>query len=253
MKTVTRNNSLAKALTLLTLVLFLFSASSASAKKNPKILLFCKTAGFHHDAIEFGVPVILKLGADNNIDIDTTTNSEKFTAENLKQYKAVMFFNTTGDVLNDTQQAVFEKYIQGGGNFIGVHAATDTEYEWPWYGKLVGAYFVSHPSQQQASLNVVNRKHISTKHLPEVWSRKDEWYNFKWVADGLNVLIYIDENSYDPGNGKMGAKHPMAWYHDYDGGRAFYTELGHTKESYADPLYLNHLLGGIKYALGVKK
>jgi len=253
MKTLTKNNSLTKVLTLLSLILIMFSAVSASAKKNPKILLFCKTAGFHHDAIEFGVPVILKLGAENNIDIDTTTNSEKFTAENLKQYKAVMFFNTTGDVLNDTQQAVFEKYIQGGGNFIGVHAATDTEYEWPWYGKLVGAYFVSHPSQQQASLNVVNRKHISTKHLPEVWSRKDEWYNFKWVADGLNVLIYIDENSYDPGNGKMGAKHPMAWYHEYDGGRAFYTELGHTKESYTDPLYLNHLLGGIKYALGVKK
>jgi len=253
MKTLTKNNSLTKVLTLLSLILIMFSAVSASAKKNPKILLFCKTAGFHHDAIEFGVPVILKLGAENNIDIDTTTNSEKFTAENLKQYKAVMFFNTTGDVLNDTQQAVFEKYIQGGGNFIGVHAATDTEYEWPWYGKLVGAYFVSHPSQQQASLNVVNRKHISTKHLPEVWSRKDEWYNFKWVADGLNVLIYINENSYDPGNGKMGAKHPMAWYHEYDGGRAFYTELGHTKESYTDPLYLNHLLGGIKYALGVKK
>lgn len=253
MKTVTRNNSLVKAFAMLSLIVIMFSASTASAKKNPKILVFCKTAGFHHDAIEFGVPVILKLGADNNIDVDTTTNSEKFTAENLKQYKAVMFFNTTGDVLNDTQQAVFEKYIQGGGNFIGVHAATDTEYEWPWYGKLVGAYFVSHPSQQQASLNVVNRKHISTKHLPEVWSRKDEWYNFKWIADGLNVLIYIDENSYDPGNGKMGAKHPMAWYHDYDGGRAFYTELGHTKESYADPLYLNHLLGGIKYALGVKK
>jgi uncharacterized protein len=253
MKITTRNNSLAKALTMLSLILIMFSAASASAKKNPRILVFCKTAGFHHDAIAVGTTAIIKLGAENNFDVDTTTNSEKFTADNLKNYKAVVFFNTTGDVLNDTQQAVFEKYIQGGGNFVGVHAATDTEYDWPWYGKLVGAYFVSHPSQQEASLNVTNRNHISTKHLPEVWKRKDEWYNFKWVADGLNVLISIDEKSYDAGKGKMGDKHPMAWYHEYDGGRSFYTELGHTDESYADPLYLKHLLGGIKYALGVKK
>nr|WP_068890464.1 ThuA domain-containing protein [Pedobacter panaciterrae] len=253
MKILTRNNSLVKALTMLSLILIMFSAVSASAKKNPRILVFCKTAGFHHDAIKVGTTAIFKLGAENNFDVDTTTNSEKFTAANLKNYKAVVFLNTTGDVLNDTQQAVFEKYIQGGGNFVGVHAATDTEYDWPWYGKLVGAYFVSHPNQQEATLNVVNRNHISTKHLPEVWKRKDEWYNFKWVADGLNVLIYIDEKSYDAGNGKMGDKHPMAWYHEYDGGRAFYTELGHTDESYSDPLYLQHLLGGIKYALGVKK
>ncbi len=225
---------------------------STADAKNKKILVFCKTAGFHHDAIKEGIAAIQKLGAENKIDVDTTINSEKFTEANLKQYSAVVFLSTTGDVLNDAQQEAFKNYINKGGNFVGVHAATDTEYDWKWYGNMVGAYFGSHPSQQMAKLNVTDRTHISTKHLPEVWSRKDEWYNFKWLADDLKFLIFIDETSYDPGNGKMG-KHPMAWYHDYDGGRAFYTELGHTAESYTDPLYLQHLLGGIKYAIGSKK
>ena len=253
MRNLTKNNFITKTLTLLTLTLIMFCVTSASAKKKPRVLVFCKTAGFHHNSIAVGTTAIIKLGAENNFDVDTTTNSEMFTPENLKNYKAVIFLNTTGNVLNDVQQAAFEKYIESGGNFVGVHAATDCEYDWPWYGNLVGAYFAAHPRQQEASLNVTNRTHLSTKHLPEVWKRKDEWYNFKWVAKDLNVLISIDEKSYDPGNAKMGNNHPMAWYHEYDGGRAFYTELGHTDESYAEPLYLQHLLGGIKYALGVKK
>jgi type 1 glutamine amidotransferase len=226
--------------------------SSADAK-NKKILVFCKTAGFHHSSIKEGIAAIQKLGAENHFDVDSTINADKFTDANLKQYQAVVFLSTTGDVLNETQQKAFENYIKKGGNFVGVHAATDCEYDWAWYGNLVGAYFAAHPSQQMAKLNVTDRTHISTKHLPEVWERKDEWYNFKWMASDLKVLISIDETSYDAGNAKMGAKHPMAWYHEYDGGRAFYTELGHVEESYTDPLFLQHLLGGIKYALGVKK
>jgi uncharacterized protein len=131
-----------------------------------------------------------------------------------------------------------------------VHSATDTEYDWPWYGNLVGAYFKSHPAQQEATLHVIDRNFIATKHLPAEWKRFDEWYNFKWMAPNLHVLITIDEKSYT--GGTMNGYHPMSWYHEYDGGRAFYTELGHTDESYADPLYLKHLLGGIKYAMGVK-
>ncbi|MEO6499442.1 MAG: ThuA domain-containing protein, partial [Mucilaginibacter sp.] len=122
------------------------------------------------------------------------------------------------------------------------------EYDWPWYGNLVGAYFKSHPAQQEAVLNIIDARHPATKHLPAQWKRKDEWYNYKWIATGLHVLIKIDETSYK--GGENGADHPMAWCHDYDGGRAFYTELGHTDESYTEPLYLQHLLGGIKYAMG---
>lgn len=226
---------------------------SSAWAKNKKILVFCKTAGFHHDAIPEGIAAIQKMGAENKFDVDTTVDAGKFTDANLKQYNAVVFLSTTGDVLNSDQQAAFERYMKNGGNFVGVHAATDTEYDWPWYGDLVGAYFRSHPAQQMATIKVTDRDHIATKHLPAEWKRKDEWYNFKYLAKDLNVLLYIDETSYDPGDGKMGDKHPMAWYHEYEGGRAFYTELGHTKESYAEPLYLQHLLGGIKYALGMKK
>jgi type 1 glutamine amidotransferase len=242
--------NLAAAVALVFLVSFTCKKSDSPLKGNPKILVFSKTAGFHHGSIAVGVPAIIKLGAENKFDVDTTTDAQKFTAANLKQYAAVVFLNTTGDVLNAEQQTAFEGYIKSGKGFVGVHAATDTEYDWQWYGNLVGAYFKSHPAQQTATLNIVDAGHISTKHLPAQWSRKDEWYNYKWIGEGLHVLIKIDETSYT--GGENGANHPMAWYHDYEGGRSFYTELGHTDESYADPLYLQHLLGGIKYAIGKK-
>jgi type 1 glutamine amidotransferase len=231
-------------------LLVLFFANPVAAKKK-KILVFSKTAGFHHASIKVGVPAIQKLGLENKFEVDTTTNAALFTTKNLKQYAAIVFLNTTGDVLNDEQQAAFEQYIKAGGGYVGVHAATDAEYQWPWYGKLAGAYFLNHPQQQVATLNVVNRNTIATKHLPEVWKRKDEWYNFKDISPDIKVLMTIDESSYEGGKNKP--VHPMAWYHDFDGGRAFYTELGHVNESYTDPLYLQHLLGGIQYATGVKK
>ncbi len=217
--------------------------------RTSKILVFCKTAGFHHASIAAGVVAIQKLGQENNFLVDTTTDANNFTEKNLRQYKAVVFLSTTGNVLNDDQQTAFEHYIQSGKGYVGIHAATDTEYDWPWYNKLVGAYFKSHPKQQQAVLNVVDSNFIATKHLPRVWKRFDEWYNFKspqW--QDVHVLITIDESSYT--GGENGSFHPMSWYHSYDGGRAFYTELGHTDESYSDPLYLQHILGGIKYAMG---
>ncbi|AYL95995.1 ThuA domain-containing protein [Mucilaginibacter celer] len=236
---------------LLTLCLLIGTALSQAIAKE-KVLVFCKTAGFHHNSIAVGVPAIMKMGEENNFNVDTTTNAEKFTADNLKQYKAVIFLSTTGNVLNDSQQAAFEQYIKHGGGFVGVHSATDTEYDWPWYGKLVGAYFKSHPKQQQeAVLNVVDKNFIATKHLPETWKRLDEWYNYKWIADDLHVLIKIDEKTYT--GGENGDNHPMSWYHNFDGGRAFYTALGHTDASYSEPLYLEHLLGGINYAMGRKK
>ena len=227
-------------------LLVLFFVNPATAKKK-KILVFSKTAGFHHASIKVGVPAIQKLGLENKFEVDTTTNAAKFTTKNLKQYAAVVFLNTTGDVLNDEQQAAFEQYIKAGGGYVGVHAATDTEYQWPWYGKLAGAYFLNHPHQQVATLNVVNRNTIATKHLPEIWKRKDEWYNFKEISPDIKILMTIDESSYEGGKNKP--VHPMAWYHDFDGGRAFYTEMGHTDESYLDPLYLKHLLGGLQYAM----
>lgn len=225
----------------------IFSMSFVMKKKMPRILVYSKTRGFHHASIPSGVAAIMKLGAENNFAVDTTTDSSYFVPKTLKKYAAVVFMSTTGNVLNNEQQTAFEKYIQSGKGFVGIHAATDTEYDWPWYNKLVGAYFKSHPKQQEAVLNIVDGTHISTKHLPPTWKRFDEWYNFKDIYNGLHVLITIDEKSYT--GGVNGDVHPMAWYHDFDGGRSFYTEFGHTNESFQDPLFLQHLLGGIQYAM----
>lgn len=237
---------------LLSICLLFMLSSNVLAKKSYRVLVFTKTAGFHHDAIPDGIAAIEKLGKENGFAVDTTTDSTKFNTDNLKKYNAVIFLSTTMNVLGDAEQAAFEKYIQSGGGYVGVHAATDTEYDWPWYNKLVGAQFKSHPKQQEAVLNVVDSNFIATKHLPRTWKRWDEWYNFKSLQldNNVHILITIDESSYT--GGENGSFHPMSWYHEFDGGRAFYTELGHTKESYKDPLYLQHLLGGIEYAIGKK-
>ena len=241
------NHLISKNRTLFALA-FIFLLSSATTFQKNKILVFSKTAGYHHGAIPDGQLAIIKLGQEHKFAVDTTSDASVFTSNNLKQYKAVVFLNTTGNVLDESQQAAFEQYIHAGGGFVGVHSATDTEYDWPWYGRLVGAYFRSHPAQQVASLDIVDGTHISTKHLPKRWTRKDEWYNFKWVSDSVHVLMTIDESTYT--GDRMGTTHPMSWYHKFEGGRAFYTELGHTKESYTtDTLYLQHLLGGIEYAI----
>jgi type 1 glutamine amidotransferase len=237
-----------------TIILLLLITVSFSVLAKPKVLVFSKTAGFHHASIAAGIPAIIKLGQENNFDVDTTTDASKFSAANLKQYAAVIFLSTTGTVFNDAEREAFKKYIESGGGFVGIHSATDTEYDWPWYGKLVGAYFKNHPSkQQEATLHIVDPKFIATKGLPAEWKRLDEWYNFRVVPSDkdVHVLITIDEKTYEGGND--GAYHPMSWYHNYDGGRAFYTALGHTDESYSDPLYLKHILGGIEYAMGKKK
>jgi len=214
----------------------------------PKVLVFSKTAGYRHGSIAAGKTALIKLGQENGFDVDTTEDAGYFTEASLKQYSAVIFLNTTGNVLDHYQEAAFERYIQAGGGFVGVHSATDTEYDWGWYGRLVGGYFLSHPAQQEATLVVTDSTHGSTKHLPNPWIRKDEWYNFKKLNPDVHTLLTIDEKSYE--GGKNGDHHPMAWYHEYDGGRAFYTALGHTDESYEEENFLKHLLGGIQYAIG---
>lgn len=218
----------------------------------PRILIFSKTAGFRHASIPVAVKAVQDLCAQNGILAEATEEAAVFNEPNLKRYAAVIFLSTTGDVLDQYQENAFERYIQAGGGFVGIHAATDTEYGWGWFTGLVGAQFESHPEIQSANLLVKNHQHPSTRHLPnETWNRKDEWYNFKKINPNTQVLLTIDESSYQ--GGKNGEHHPMCWHHTYDGGRAWYTAGGHTEEAYAEPDFLQHLLGGITYAIGKNK
>ncbi|MFG1918693.1 ThuA domain-containing protein [Micromonospora sp. NPDC048898] len=228
-------------------------ASPASAADAPyDVLVFSKTAGFRHDAIPVGIQTIRDLGAANNFTVTATEDAATFTTANLAQYEAVVFLNTTGDVLNATQQTAFESYIASGRGYVGVHAASDTEYDWPFYGNLVGAWFASHPAIQQANVKVEDRAHAATGHLPQTWTRTDEWYNYRTNARSTaHVLATLDESSYSGGG--MGADHPLSWCKSYNGGRSFYTGAGHTQASYAEPAFRTHLLGGIRYASGRSK
>ncbi|MGN9804482.1 ThuA domain-containing protein [Micromonospora sp. L32] len=228
-------------------------ATPASAADAPyDVLVFSKTAGFRHDSIAVGTQAIRDLGAANSFTVTATEDAAAFTTGNLAQYEAVVFLNTTGDVLNASQQTAFESYIGSGGGYVGVHAAADTEYGWSFYGNLVGAYFASHPAIQQANVKVENRAHPASAHLPQTWTRTDEWYNYQTNARSTaRVLATLDESSYSGGG--MGADHPHSWCKTYSGGRAFYTGGGHTQASYAEPAFRAHLLGGIRYAAGRAK
>jgi uncharacterized protein len=238
-------NPLIKKIPLLLLVMA--GLSFTLIKKRPAVLVFSKTNGYRHQSIPAGIQAIKILGDENRFSVVATEDSLAFTDENLAKYKAVIFLSTTQDVLGTEQEKALEHFIQKGGGFVGIHAATDCEYNWPWYVAMVGASFLSHPEQQMAKLIVVDKNNPATMHLPGTWERKDEWYNFKNMNPDVHVLLKIDETSYK--GGKNGDNHPMAWYHNYDGGRAFYTELGHTIESFSEPAFLQHLLGGIKYAI----
>ena len=212
------------------------------------VLVFSKTAGYRHKCIAVGNTTLVELGQKHGFKVEVTEDANAFAADNLKRFAVVVFHNTTGDVLDEAQEDVFERYIQGGGGFAGIHAATDTEYDWPWYNELVGAYFAGHPKVQPARHGLIDGDHPSTEHLEDSFVRTDEWYNFKKYNDKVNVLLQLDESTYR--GGKMGDFHPIAWYHDFDGGRAWYTGGGHTKKAFSEPDFRQHILGGIFWAAG---
>lgn len=229
-------------------LLCMAAVSMANAQAIKRVLIFSKTARYHHESIPDGIKAIQKLGRENDFAVDTTTDSTYFVDNNLKKYAAVIFLNTSGNVFNNAQRAAMERYIQAGGGYMGIHCASSTEKEWPWYGHLVGAVFTDHPEPQAGIINVVDRNNPATSHLPARWDWRDEWYNFKDIQTDIHVLLTADETTYK--GGKNGPSHPLAWYHEFDGGRAFYTALGHFSEAYTNPLYIKHIQAGIKYAMG---
>ncbi len=240
---------------LLTLILGLcVLGCQQGQERQRKVLVFSKTDGYRHASIPVGQQAIMEMGQRDGFLVDTTENAEDFNEENLSRYSAVIFLNTTLDVLNYQQQSKFERYIQAGGGFVGIHGAADTEYQWPWYGKLVGGYFNGHPSNpnvRDATCNVQDHGHLATDSLPGSFEKSDEFYNYRNINPDINVLITIDESTYE--GGTNGDFHPMTWYHEFDGGRAFYTAFGHTDETYSEPEFLQILSGGIAYAIGENK
>lgn len=229
-------------------------------------LIFSKTAAFRHtECIPQGTVAIAQMAARRGFEVDATENAAAFTDENLANYDVVIFLCTTGDVLNAAQQSAFERYIRAGGGYAGIHSASDTEYDWAWYGGLVGAYFRDHPGSvnpqfQVATMIVEDRHTAATRRLGRTWTREEEWYNFRTnPRDNVHVLLSVDESTYDPrgysvpgGSPGMG-DHPISWCQPYDGGRAFYTALGHKGVYWEEPLLLSHVLGGIEMAAGAKR
>lgn len=211
-----------------------------------RLLVFSRTTGFRHDSIPAGIAAVERLGAGHGFDVDATEDPGAFTRENLARYAAVVFMSSSGVVFDDGQRAAFREYVESGGGFVGVHAASTTERGWDWYGELVGTWFTRHPHVQPATIHVEDRTHPSTAHLGETWERVDEWYEFEANPRGrVTVLLTVDEGGYE--GAAFGADHPLAWYREIGAGRSFYTALGHTEESYAEPAFLAHLLGGITY------
>jgi cytochrome c len=238
------------------LMMLLLVGSLTSIAQENRVLLFSKTAGFRHSSIEEGKVFFTVWGKENNIGIDITENAEDFNEDNLKRYNAVVFLSTTGDVLSPTQQADFERFIQAGGGYMGIHAASDTEYNWPWYNDLMGGYFASHPGGEVSNVQnglmiTLDKNHPSTAHFPDTFERKDEFYDFKSLkTDKLKFLVRVDETSYKMG--KMGDFHPMAWYHEFDGGKSFYSNYGHTPETFSESLMQKHFGEGLRWTMAQK-
>jgi len=215
------------------------------------VLIFSKTQGFRHESISSGIKMFKELARDNNFEIVNSENSNVFIDDNLKNFKAIVFLNTTGDILNDEQQTAMETFVQNGGGFLGIHSAADTEYDWPWYGKMVGANFDGHPNNpnvRAATIDCLDKNHSCCKHLPIRWKRTDEWYNYKDINKDVSVVLNLDESTYE--GGTNGSEHPIAWYHVYDGGRAFYTGGGHTHEAFSEQDFKQHILGALQYVIG---
>ena len=216
--------------------------------KPPRILVFSKTVEYRHESIQEGKKALIKMAKENGWIIDTTEDASVFTTKNLDKYRVLIFLNTTGNILDSKQQIALQKYIHRGGNFVGIHGATDTEKEWPWYNGLVGAYFKDHPKPQDAWYHVVKKSHPAVSFMPDSLRRFEEIYNFySFKKELVKVILTVDEKTYSGGN--MPDYHPVAWHHTYEGGKVFYTAWGHHPETYSEKIFLKHILGGIQWVL----
>lgn len=244
-----------KLISIIVLSLIIFGITGFSNTKRTtlksglNILVFTKTVGFRHNSIPEGIKSLRQISDEQLWQMTATEDASFFNKDYLKNIDVVVFLNTTGDVLNSNQEKAFENFIKSGGGFVGIHAAADTEFDWVFYHDLVGAQFDNHPHTQEARLKVHhNTNHPALNSLGDEWTTTDEWYYFKNpIKSHINVILELDESTIE-GSASTGKPHPMAWYHDKLGGRAFYTGLGHTNEQYANPVFKEHLKLGLLWA-----
>jgi type 1 glutamine amidotransferase len=216
----------------------------------PGFLVLHETAAFRHDSIPAAIVALTEIAAELGATVTVTDDSSSLSSPGLDAFAAVVFLSTTGDILTPDEQADMEAFIRAGRGFVGIHSATDTEYDWPWYGDLVGSYFAGHPAVQPAIIRSTNSGHSAGLGLPEQIERVDEWYNFRSPpGPEIVVLATVDESTYE--GGTMGLEHPIAWAQEYDGGRAFYTAGGHTIESYSEEVFRDHIAAGLRWAAGI--
>jgi type 1 glutamine amidotransferase len=234
------------------LILF-FNSSSFSAQEKPKnVLIFSKTEAFRHSSISKGKDFFSDMGKKNHWEMTFSENSELFSDKSLANYDVIVFLNTTGNILNDNEQEALKGYLESGKGFVGIHSAAYTEVDWKWYTNMIGTSLDTHVKEINAELSA----RLDTKHPAlEGWNEKEvfftEWYNFKQpIGKHINILTTLNEDSYK--GLKMNSSHPISWYHLYDGGKVFYTELGHSEATYDDLRFYNHIQGALQWVLGIK-
>ena len=227
--------------------------TSETPSQNIEILVFTRTEGFAHGSIADGIKMLETIAQEEGHDVTVTDETTLFTASGLAAFDVVVWLSTTGDVLDDPEQAAFEDFIQTGGGYVGIHAAADCEYNWQWYGELLGngAWFRSHPSIQTATLELEDASHSAAGFPDAQTSFIDEWYNFRVnPRPAVDVIMTLDEGSYDPGSNAMGEDHPIVWAHEFQGGRAFYTGLGHRSQTFEDARFISQIRGALVWAGG---
>lgn len=222
-----------------------------------KALLVTKTDGWHHDSGSAGVVALQGLAKLHHFEIFWSNDMNRVMNDKwLADYDVVIFLLTTGDVLNAEQQGALERFVQSGKGFVGIHSAADTEYDWPWYTNMLGHMFHIHPAIQTATVEVLDPNFPGLDRFAKRFIFTDEWYQYDAPrTDKLHYLLNLDEDTYSAaanwgakkGEG-MGKSHPIAWAQEYDGGRVFYTGLGHMASTYSDDNFLHHLYGGIYWA-----
>jgi len=251
-------------MTPLRIVIALLALACVAGAADRKVLVYTRNftpdgKGYVHDNVQASVEAIRKLGSEKGFSVDVSDKPGVFTAENLKQYRAIVFSNSNNEAFeNDAQREALQKFVRAGGGVVGIHSATGSERKWPWFWSMMGGKFLRHPKMQTFTVRVKEPSHLSAKSLPATFEWTDECYYHDNMSTDIRAVLVTDPAKLDdpkkgeyPGD-RFGDSLPLAWYHEFEGGRVFYIALGHKIEHYSDPRLQGIILGGIQWAMGEK-